>query len=156
MFALVEQGREENNRVQRLATGQARRHELPRASHVARPQHRLHPDRPRVDQIIAQGGPGFFRQKKRQHRRARRAAATLPEIEQGIEKGIPAAPRHQLGLVRGQTLDRRRQRRSARIVDLPGRVQNQRRRTEFFVVDQVAAEAGHRRCAPARDPEERR
>ena len=156
MAALIGERREQDQRVERLPARAGRRHEPAGGRQFAGGEERTHARRTGLRQILAQRAAGFLRDKKREHRRAGAMAGVGAEVEQRIEKRIPAAPRDERRLVDRELLQRPVEGGRARIVRRPRRGQHQRGRADFFRIDEIAPVGTERGRAGARGAQQRR
>jgi hypothetical protein len=155
-LTLIEERREQDERIERLAARLRRRREPPRAVQLAQPQQRLHAKRTRVGEVAAQLLARFFGNEKRQHRRARPLARVDAQVEERIDERIPAAPRGDAGLPRRRHLDRGRKRRGARVVGRAGGGEHERRGTNLLEVHEIAAVGAKRGRASRGHAQQRR
>ena len=145
VLALVEEARQEDERVQRLASRPVCRHKPARRRDLARLEDRLHAQRPGIRKVRPDRVSRILGDEERKHRGARPVRRALPQVEQRVERWIPAAPGDERGLPRGKRAQGPVEGGGLRIVHGLCDVEQELRGPDLFRVDQVPAKGCHRR-----------
>ena len=154
MLALIEEGGEQDDGVERLAAGSEGGDESAGGVDLAGAEDGLDAERARVGEVVAKGFAGLAGDEKGEDGGAGGAAFVFAELKEWIEKRVPAAPGDHLGLLRGKLRDGGLETGRARILEGNGGGVDERGGADFLGLDEVASELRDGRRAGAGGVEE--
>ena len=149
MFALVEKRGEQDDGVERLAAGAQGGDEAAGLVDFAGAEDGLDAEGAGVGEVVAKGFAGLAGDEKGEDGGAGGVAFVLAELEEWIEKPVPAAPRDHLGLLRGELGDGGLKAVGAGILEGNGGGVDERGGADLFGDDELASELRDGRGAGA-------